>query len=114
MKRRAFESMIAFCLEQQLHCNASAWLTNPEVLNNKENYAVAAKFLSLSHGYGHQAALATIAATLMPEIAIADGFERIALAVKFDFTKFSSHLEFEKLEFEKRLKTSANRLEPVS
>jgi hypothetical protein len=92
MDKRAFDSLTQFCADQ---CNAfdpHAW-TGRSAVDGKA-IAMAAKYLSMTSWYGHEAALERIAAATQRDFAGGAGFHRDLQAMGFDLGHFSAAVRY--------------------
>lgn len=88
MNKRAFDSLTQFCADQSNAFDPRAW-TGRSAVDGKA-VAMAAKYLSMTSWYGHEAALEGIAATIQGDIANGAGFYRELEAIGFDLGHFSA------------------------
>lgn len=89
MDREAEEFLLDFCHRQRLDFNVDAWFAFP--CSNNDELAAAALFLSCVDWYGHEDELRLVADTLRP--GCVGHFSRLAKAVRFDCSRFSSMLK---------------------
>jgi hypothetical protein len=96
MTRNEFDVLIKFCAEQHNSFNESSWISVPNV--NRELLAVSAKFLSVSHWFGHEDELTKLAEKIDGNMISMDYFTKQAVLLGFEFGKFSSSLKVEVLK----------------
>lgn len=92
MDKRAFDSLIQFCADQSNAFDPDAW-TNRSAVDGKA-ITMAAKYLSMTSWYGHEAALEGIAATTQGDFAGGAGFDRELQAMGFDLGHFSAAVRY--------------------
>ncbi len=92
MDKRAFDSLTQFCADQSNAFDPHAWSGRTAVNGNA--IAMAAKYLSMTSWYGHEAALARIAETTQGDFASGAGFHRELQAMGFDLGHFSAAVRY--------------------
>jgi len=87
MATHTLEPLVRFCAEQVRTFDPDAWRSSDSL--DRGTLAVAAKYLSMTSWYGHEAMLESIAEELRPGISSAQKFQRETLATGFDLSYFS-------------------------
>ncbi len=81
------DSLVQFCIDQRNAFDAAAWLAKFEELG--EPVALAAKYLSMTSWYGHEAELDQISATTRVFADNSNGLHMESQAMEFDLHTFS-------------------------
>ncbi|HEX8987283.1 MAG TPA: hypothetical protein VF816_04935 [Rhodocyclaceae bacterium] len=81
------DSLVRFCVEQRQAFDASAWRAKLEEVG--EPVALAAKYLSMTSWYGHEAELERIGAAAQALVGHSNGLHLESQAMDFDLHAFS-------------------------
>ncbi len=87
MDTRDLDSLVRFCAGQARRFDPDAWRENESL--DRDALAVAAKYLSMTSWYGHEAALERVAEKLRPEMSSTGTFDHQAAAIGFELSYFS-------------------------
>ncbi|MDD5248331.1 MAG: hypothetical protein PHY45_05070 [Rhodocyclaceae bacterium] len=88
--KRAIESLVQFCIAQRNAFDIAAWFAKFE--DEGEAVALAAKYLSMTSWYGHEAELEQVAAATHVFADNSNGLHLESQAVGFDLNYFSTRV----------------------
>jgi len=93
MATRDLDSLVRFCAGQARRFDPGAWRESESIDRNA--LAVAAKYLSMTSWYGHEAALERVAEELRPEMSSTEKFDHEASAIGFELSYFSVAVRYQ-------------------
>ncbi len=93
MAAHELDPLVRFCAGQARSFDPGAWRSSASLDRNA--LAVAAKYLSMTSWYGHEATLESLAEELRPGISSSGRFDREALAAGFELTYFSVAVRYQ-------------------
>ena len=87
MATHVLDPLVRFCAEQAHSFDPDAWRRGESL--DRSALVIAARYLSMTSWYGHEAALESLAEELRPGISSSETFQREAFANGFDLSYFS-------------------------
>ena len=93
MAAHKLDPLARFCAGQARRFDLGAWRESGPL--DRGALAIAAKYLSMTSWYGHEAALESLAEELRPGISSAGRFDREAMAAGFELTYFSVAVRYQ-------------------